>query len=57
MILPIIKKWRGYSLAMGGNVSKAEINKVHQLDIAPTILNLLNVKIPEYMSGKVIDLN
>lgn len=51
------KEMEGIFFAMGGNVSKAKIKKVHQLDIAPTILNLLNVKIPEYMSGKVIDLN
>ena len=30
--------------------------KVHQLDITPTILDLLNLDVPEYMQGKIIEL-
>ena len=47
----------GIFFALGNNVSNLKIEKVHQLDIAPTILNLLDVDIPNYMSGDIINLN
>ncbi len=39
---------------MKGTNSKGNIGEVDILDIAPTILNLMGLKIPEYMNGKII---
>ena len=47
----------GIFFAMGNKVSNRKTEKVHQLDIAPTVLDLLNLKIPGHMTGSIIDLN
>ena len=51
------KEMEGIFYALGKGVSNLNIKSVHQLDIAPTILSLLNIKVPDYMSGNVIELN
>ena len=38
-------------------IKPMKISKVKQVDIAPTILSLLNVEIPKYMEGNEIQLN
>ena len=43
-------------LAYGNKVANKKLQKVHQLDIAPTILDLLNLDVPKYMQGRIIDL-
>ncbi len=47
----------GIFFAYGNKIKPLQIGKVHQVDVAPTILSLLNVEIPKYMEGKKIDLN
>lgn len=47
----------GIFLAFGNGVKNKSIEKVDQVDLAPTILGLLGEEIPEYMNGKEIDLN
>ena len=47
----------GIFFAYGAGVKNKKIGKINQIDIAPTILNLLRVKIPEHMTGRKIDLN
>ena len=47
----------GIFFAYGAGVKNKKIGKINQIDIAPTILNLLRVKIPEHMTGQKIDLN
>jgi len=51
------KEMEGIFFAIGNKVEIRDIDTVHQLDIAPTILDLLNLKVPKYMQGKVIQLN
>ena len=46
----------GIFFAYGNKNKPVQISKVQQVDIAPTILSLLDVEIPEYMEGKKIDL-
>ena len=46
----------GIFLAYGNKIKPIEINKVKQVDVAPTILSLLGVEIPKYMEGKKIKL-
>ena len=46
----------GIFFAYGNKINPVQISKVQQVDIAPTILSLLDVEIPEYMEGKKIDL-
>ena len=53
----INEEMEGIFFAMGNKVSNRKTEKVHQLDIAPTVLDLLNLKVPEHMTGSVIDLN
>ena len=47
----------GVFLAYGNKIKPKAINKVKQVDVAPTILSLLDVEIPKYMEGKEIKLN
>ena len=47
----------GIFFAYGSGVRNKKIGKIDQIDIAPTILNILRVKIPEYMTGRIINLN
>jgi alkaline phosphatase D len=51
------KEMEGIFFAVGNKVSNKNIDTVHHLDITPTILDLLNLKVPEYMQGKVIQLD
>ena len=51
------KDMEGIFLAYGYKIKPNKIGKVHQVDVAPTILNLLQVEIPDYMEGKVIKLD
>ena len=51
------KDMEGIFFAYGNKIKPLQIGKVHQVDVAPTILSLLNVEIPKYMEGKKIDLN
>ena len=51
------KEMEGIFFAVGNKVSIKNIDTVHQLDITPTILDLLNLKVPNYMQGKVIQLD
>ena len=51
------KDMEGVFFAYGNKIKPLQIGKVHQVDVAPTILSLLNVEIPKYMEGKKIDLN
>ena len=37
------------------SIAKGNIGEIDILDIAPTVLNLMGLKIPEYMYGKIID--
>ena len=53
----INKDMEGIFLAYGNKIKPLEIGKVKQVDVAPTILNLLSVEIPKYMEGKEIKLN
>ena len=50
------KQMHGIFLAYGNKVANKRLQKVHQLDIAPTILDLLNLDVPKYMQGRIIDL-
>jgi predicted AlkP superfamily pyrophosphatase or phosphodiesterase len=50
------KHMHGIFLAYGNKVANKRLQKVHQLDITPTILDLLNLDVPEYMQGKIIEL-
>ena len=50
------KHMHGIFLAYGNKVANKRLQKVHQLDIAPTILDLLNLDVPKYMQGRIIDL-
>jgi len=51
------KDMEGIFLAYGNKIKPIKISKVKQVDVAPTILGLLGVEIPEYMEGKEIKLN
>ena len=46
----------GIFLAYGNKIKPSKINKVKQVDVAPTILSLMNIDIPTYMEGKKIEL-
>ena len=46
------KDMEGIFFAYGNKIQPLQIGKVHQVDVAPTILSLLNVEIPKYMEGK-----
>ena len=50
------KQMHGIFLAYGNKVANKRLQKVHQLDITPTILDLLNLDVPKYMQGRIIDL-
>lgn len=50
------KQMHSIFLAYGNKVANKRLQKVHQLDIAPTILDLLNLDVPKYMQGRIIDL-
>ena len=45
------------STAYGNKVSINQINKVSQLDLVPTILDLLEIETPSYMTGQSIALD
>ncbi len=47
----------GFLMAVGPNfkMNSSFENKYHIIDLAPTILNLLNIEIPKEMEGNVID--
>jgi len=51
------KEMEGIFFAYGNKVSINQINKVSQLDLAPTILNLLEIEAPSYMTGQSIPLD
>ena len=51
------KDMEGVFLAYGNKIKQKEISKVRQVDVAPTILSLLDVEIPKYMEGNKIKLN
>ena len=51
------KEMEGIFYAYGNKVSINQINKVSQLDLAPTILNLLEIEAPSYMTGQSIALD
>ena len=51
------KDMEGVFLAYGNKIKPKEISKVKQVDVAPTILSLLDVEIPKYMEGNKIKLN
>ena len=51
------KDMEGIFLAYGNKIKPSQINKVKQVDVAPTILSLMNIDIPTYMEGKKIELN
>ena len=51
------KDMEGIFLAYGNKIKPKEISKVRQVDVAPTILSLLDVEIPKYMEGNEIKLN
>jgi bisphosphoglycerate-independent phosphoglycerate mutase (AlkP superfamily) len=53
----INKEMDGIFFAYGNRVSVNQIDKVSQLDIAPTILNLLDLETPSYMTGQSIELD
>ena len=53
----INKDMEGIFLAYGNKIKPIDINKVKQVDVAPTILSLLDIEIPKYMEGKEIKLN
>ena len=44
-------------ITSGNKIKQKEISKVKQVDVAPTILSLLDVEIPKYMEGNKIKLN
>ena len=50
------KEMEGIFFALGNKVKNKKIEKVHQLDLTPTILNLLDLMVPNYMNGKIIEL-
>ena len=50
------KQMHSIFLAYGNKVANKRLQKVHQLDIAPTILDLLNLDVPKCMQGRIIDL-
>ena len=51
------KDMEGIFLAYGNKIKPMKISKVKQVDVAPTILSLLDVEIPKYMEGNEIQLN
>ena len=50
------KQMHSIFLAYGNKVANKRLQTVHQLDIVPTILDLLNLDVPKYMQGRIIDL-
>ena len=53
----INKEMNGIFYAYGYGVANKSINVVHQLDLVPTIAELLGIKLPDYMEGNVIQLD
>ena len=53
----INKEMNGIFYAYGYGVTHKSIDTVHQLDIAPTIANLLRMQVPDYIEGNIINLN
>ena len=53
----INRDMEGVFFAYGNKINPIQIGKVKQVDVAPTILSLLDVDIPKYMEGKEITLN
>ena len=55
---PVVnKEMNGIFYAYGYGVKNKSIDTVHQLDIAPTIANLLRMQVPDYIEGNIINLN
>jgi hypothetical protein len=51
------KEMNGIFYAYGYGVIHKSIDTVHQLDIVPTIANLLRMQVPDYIEGNIINLN
>jgi predicted AlkP superfamily phosphohydrolase/phosphomutase len=47
-------KPEGFLFAYGPDIKKSEVSNIHILDLAPTILRLLDQPIPQEMEGKII---
>lgn len=47
----------GVFFAMGNGVSRKKMDKFQQIDLAPTIANLLNINMPKNIDGKSISLD
>jgi predicted AlkP superfamily phosphohydrolase/phosphomutase len=49
-------RWQGFLLVAGSDVKPGAIENAHMLDLAPTILSLLDQPIPREMEGRVLPL-
>jgi len=47
---------RAVFICYGRDIKKGDIPEVSMVDIAPTILNLFNLKVPKDMEGKIFDI-
>ena len=47
---------QGFFMAYGKNILHKNENSINYNDVAPTILKLFGLKIPSYMTGKVLDI-
>ena len=53
---PQLPDMRGIFYAIGASIEHKEIGPVHQIDLAPTIANILGIKDTDHMQGKTIPL-
>ncbi len=47
-------RWQGFLLLAGGDVKPGPIENAHMLDLAPTILTMLDQPVPAEMEGRVL---
>ena len=50
----INEEMKGIFFAYGRGVKKKKLKQVDQVDITPTILNLLGLEVPDYMDGEAL---
>jgi len=53
---PQLPDMRGIFYAIGASIEHKEIGPVHQIDLAPTIANILGIKDTDHMQGRTIPL-
>ena len=53
---PQLPDMRGIFYAIGAEIEHKELGPVHQIDLAPTIADILGIKDTDHMQGKTISL-